>query len=53
MFFEEEPKKSKPTKALKKMIYIRDKAVCRLCIEKVDPFNFEVGHDLAHSKGGN
>ena len=52
MFFEDEPKRSKPTKALKKMIYIRDKGVCRLCNEKVDPFNFEVGHDLAHSKGG-
>ena len=34
------------------MIYLRDKGFCRLCNEKVNPFNFEVGHDLAHSKGG-
>jgi hypothetical protein len=52
LFFEEEYKRSKPTQALKKMIYLRDKGVCRLCNERVDPFNFEVGHDLAHSKGG-
>ena len=52
MFFEEEKKRPKPTQALKKMIYIRDKGICRLCNEKVDPFNFEVGHDVAHSKGG-
>lgn len=52
MFFEEEKKRPKPTQALKKMIYTRDKGVCRLCNEKVDPFNFEIGHDLAHSKGG-
>jgi hypothetical protein len=33
-------------------VYIRDKGICRMCNEKVDPFNFEVGHDVAHSKGG-
>lgn len=52
MFFEEEPKRTKPTKALKKMVFLRDKGVCRVCNEKVDPFNFEIGHDIAHSKGG-
>jgi hypothetical protein len=52
LFFEEEKKRTKPTQALKKVIYIRDKGICRLCNEKVDPFNFEVGHDVAHSKGG-
>ena len=52
MFFEEDKKRTKPNQALKKMIYIRDKGVCRLCSERVDPFNFEVGHDIAHSKGG-
>jgi HNH endonuclease len=52
LFFEEEKKRSKPTKALKKMIYVRDKGFCRMCNEKVDPFNFEVGHNIAHSKGG-
>ena len=34
------------------MIYVRDKGICRICSEKVNPFNFEVGHDVAHSKGG-
>ena len=34
------------------MVYVRDKGACRLCNQKVDYFNFEVGHDLAHSKGG-
>ena len=52
MFFEDEPKRTKPTKALKKMVFLRDKGVCRVCKEKVDPFNFEIGHDIAHSKGG-
>jgi hypothetical protein len=52
LFFEEENKRTKPTQALKKMIYTRDNGICRLCNEKVDPFNFEVGHNKAHSKGG-
>ena len=34
------------------MVFLRDKGVCRVCNEKVDPFNFEIGHDIAHSKGG-
>ena len=34
------------------MVYARDKGVCRICKEKVNPFYFEVGHDVAHSKGG-
>jgi hypothetical protein len=50
--FGEERKRTKPTQALKKIIFVRDKGVCRLCNEKVDPFNFDVGHDIAHSKGG-
>ena len=52
MFFEEEKKRTKPTQALRKMVYARDKGVCRICKEKVNPFYFEVGHDIAHSKGG-
>jgi len=52
MFFEEEHKRTKPTKAVKKMVFLRDKGVCRVCNEKVDPFNFEIGHDIAHSIGG-
>jgi hypothetical protein len=52
MFSDDEPKRTKPTKALKKMVYLRDKGVCCVCNEKVDPFNFEIGHNVAHSKGG-
>jgi hypothetical protein len=52
LFWEEENRRTKPNKALKKMVFLRDKGVCRVCNEKVDPFNFEVGHDIAHSKGG-
>jgi hypothetical protein len=52
MFFEEEPKRTKPTKALQKMVYLRDKGICQVCKERVDPFNFEIGHNIAFSKGG-
>ncbi|MDI6847153.1 MAG: hypothetical protein QMD23_03370 [Candidatus Bathyarchaeia archaeon] len=31
-----------PRKALKKMVYQRDKGKCRVCGVKVDPFNFEI-----------
>ena len=41
-----------PTKELKKMIYERDKGHCRLCGKRVDPFDFDVGHNKAYSRGG-
>ena len=52
MFFDDTPKRKKPTQALKKIVFTRDNGTCRICGQKVDPFNFDVGHDLAHSKGG-
>jgi hypothetical protein len=52
MFWEEETRRPTPTKALKKMVYERDKGKCRVCCADVDPFNFEIGHNIAHSKGG-
>jgi hypothetical protein len=52
LFWGEEEKRTKPNKALKKMVYVRDKGICRMCNEKVDLFSFEIGHDVAHSKGG-
>jgi len=52
LFWDEEEKRPTPTKTLKKMVYERDKGRCRICGAKVDPFNFEIGHDKAHSKGG-
>ena len=52
MFWEEERKRPTPSKILKKMVYERDKGRCRICGKKVDPFNFEIGHNKAHAKGG-
>jgi len=48
----EEEKRPTPKKALKKMVYKRDKGKCRICGSKVDPFSFEIGHNVAYSKGG-
>ena len=50
--WDEEERRPTPRKALKKMVYQRDKGKCRVCGAKVDPFNFEIGHDIAHSRGG-
>ena len=52
MLWDEEERRPTPRKTLKKMVYERDKGRCRVCGAKVDPFNFEIGHDKAHSKGG-
>ncbi|MDG6953979.1 MAG: HNH endonuclease [Nitrososphaerota archaeon] len=51
LFWDEE-KRPTPTKLLKMKVYERDHGVCRLCGKKVSPFDFEVGHDRAHSRGG-
>jgi hypothetical protein len=51
LFWEEE-RRPTPTKILKKMVYERDRGRCRICGKKVDPFNFEIGHNRAHSRGG-
>ena len=52
MFWEDEPRRPTPTKALKKIVYQRDKGRCRVCNMEVAPFNFEIGHNIAHSRGG-
>ena len=52
MFFWEEERRPTPSKILKKMVYERDNGICQICGKKVDPFNFEIGHNKAHSKGG-
>ena len=52
LLWDEEERRPTPKKALKKMVYQRDKGKCRVCGAKVDPFNFEIGHDVAHSRGG-
>ena len=52
MFWDDERRRPTPSKILKKMVYERDKGRCRICGKKVDPFNFEIGHNKAHAKGG-
>ncbi len=52
MFWDDEKKRPTPNKILKKMVYERDKGICQICKQKVDPFNFEIGHNKAHSRGG-
>jgi hypothetical protein len=51
LFWDEE-KRPTPTKALKKIVFQRDKGICRICGKRVDPFDFEIGHNRAHSRGG-
>jgi hypothetical protein len=51
LWFEEE-RRPTPRKALKKMVYLRDKGKCRICGTKVDSFDFEIGHNIAFSRGG-
>ena len=52
LFWDDETKRPTPSKILKKMVYERDKGICQICGKKVDPFNFEIGHNKAHAKGG-
>jgi hypothetical protein len=50
--FSDEGRRPTPTKALKSLVYRRDKGKCRLCGLPVDPLEFEVGHNTAFAKGG-
>ncbi|MDG6985899.1 MAG: HNH endonuclease [Nitrososphaerota archaeon] len=50
--FSDEERRTKPTAALKRLVYSRDKGICRLCNEKVDPFDFDIGHNTAFARGG-
>ncbi|MEM4713839.1 MAG: HNH endonuclease [Candidatus Bathyarchaeia archaeon] len=52
MLFWEEERRPTPSKILKKMVYERDRGICQICGKRVDPFNFEIGHNRAHVKGG-
>lgn len=49
---EDEQKQSVPKAVLRKLVYDRDKGICRFCGYPVNPYEAEIGHDLAHSKGG-
>jgi len=50
--WDEEERRPKPKKALKVMVYQRDKGRCHLCKKKVEFWDCEIGHDIAHSRGG-
>jgi hypothetical protein len=45
-------RRQKPSKALKIAVYERDKGFCGLCHKKVNPLDFDIGHNIAYSKGG-
>ncbi|MBI2126035.1 MAG: hypothetical protein HYU02_01795 [Thaumarchaeota archaeon] len=51
-FWEDEERRRTPTKALRMIVYRRDKGVYGICHGKVDPFDFELAHNRAHSRGG-
>jgi hypothetical protein len=50
--FYNERRRPTPTKALKSLVFHRDKGSCRLCNLPVDPTNFDIGHNTAFAKGG-
>ena len=39
-------------KALRVLIYKRDRGICKICGKKVDWHDYNIAHDVAHSKGG-
>jgi hypothetical protein len=48
----DEEKRTVPKAVLKKMVYDRDKGICRFCGKRVHPFEAEIGHNKAYSRGG-
>lgn len=47
------PKRKSVAKSLiRQRVWERDKGVCRICGKPADYHNWELGHDLARSKGG-
>jgi len=52
LFWDDEEKRSVPKAVLKRLVYDRDKGICRFCGNPVHPFEAEIGHDKAHSRGG-
>jgi hypothetical protein len=47
-----EPVRKTSPKLLRKIVWDRDKGRCKICGKKVDQWNWELGHDKAHSRGG-
>ncbi len=52
LFWDDEPVRKTSPKLLRKLVWDRDRGRCRICGEKVDQWNWELGHDKAHSRGG-
>ena len=53
MWGEEDDRKRKPApKILKRLVWERDKGICRVCGNPADPFDWELGHNRAVSRGG-
>lgn len=51
--FDDEPQKRKvPPKVLRRLVWERDQGRCRICGKEVDRWDWELGHDKAHSRGG-
>jgi len=51
LFWDDE-RRSVPKAVLKKLVFDRDKGICRFCEKPVHPYEAEIGHNRAHSKGG-
>jgi hypothetical protein len=52
LFWDDEPKRRIAPKLLRKLVWERDKGICKLCGKEADQWNWELGHDRAHSRGG-
>ena len=51
-FNDEAPKRKGPPRVLRKLVWERDKGRCRILGKKANQWDFEIGHDKAHSRGG-
>ena len=49
---DEEPTRRAPPKALKRLVWDRDRGICQICNKKADPFDWELGHNRAVARGG-
>jgi len=51
-FDDDGPKRRAAPKALRRMVWIRDRGICQVCKQPADAFDWELGHDRAVSRGG-
>jgi hypothetical protein len=50
--WDEPKKKTVAKKLIRQAVWKRDKGICRVCGHRVDPNNWDLGHNRARSKGG-